>query len=328
MEDRIDVFSAVTKADDGQNDWEQEDEDKVEQHEDLQVNDDSAEHDNDWTEGFEDSHEGECLDCVEADNDYHDDFGYDVEGVHEEMEHALTDTQEDVEYVKVVAKIGEVFPGPNSEHLKEFIANFVTDSNKKRKCIPVLLMFSDVSWINVQRSHQDLHPVIKQRIIAVNISNIDCKNNDLSHVEEQSVHVVSSTVCIPLELDQRHQRYAFEDVEFVCSSYHFHPWDVIVEELFSKGAIWSLNQSNMRSDLRQDVDGILDFVDFAWVNVLFGAAILVEEVIEFSFWENSAVMLSNAEDGFVIRSQILLVIGMCSRPFIIIEVNLENTAIQ
>jgi len=211
------------------------------------------------------------------------------------MEHALADTQENIEYVEVVAKISEILPGSNSQHLKEFIANLVTDTNEERKSVPVLLMFSDVSWINIQGSHQYFHSIIKQGVVAINIGNINCEDDDLRHVEEESVHVMSSSICIPFELDQWLQCFAFEDIKFICAGDHLHPWNIIVEKLFGKGAISSFDQCNMCSNLWQDVDGVLDFVNFAGVDILFGAAIFVEEVIEFRLWENCAVMLSNTE---------------------------------
>ena len=83
----------------------------------------------------------------------------------------------------------------------------------------------------------------------------------------------------------------------------------------------------MSTNLRKDVNCVFDFVYFTAIDLFIGLTVRFD-FIEFGISENLFVVLSDTKDGLIVWSQILLVIGMCSRPLIKVKIMLEHVTFQ
>ena len=136
--------------------------------------------------------------------------------------------------------------------------------------------------------------------------------------------MVLSSVGFPLVLNYFLQSFGAEDFEFIAVSAKLHQRCPDVEVLIFSRFIWVVR--HVKSKMRQEIDGILDLENFGLLLLVIAVSSFIWDS-KFIFWEYSLVVVSQIEEGLLVGSDALSVVGMISGPSIKIKSDREDITI-
>lgn len=166
----------------------------------------------------------------------------------------------------------------------------------------------------------------------VNNVNVEHQCENVEQMHHASEDVMSSSILVPLELDELLDSLGLVNDELLGFIEESHEIDVRVQVSFFATVLLVCVDDVLSNDWKQ-VDGVFDLVNFTCVdgaNLDFFLSILghIIDGSELFLMEHNLVVLSNVENRVVIWSQMSVIVSVGTWPFIIIELQTEYIAVK